>query len=345
MKITAAEGNFINWLKCILCIGVVFIHSQFIPGKSLLWRNEWQQIDYSWYNSIIFLLNIVLASCVPLFFIISGYLYFLHNDEIFTYEEYKSKSIKRVRTLLVPYMIGNMVAYVVNSVVKYFQGIYEVSFMDIYTTFIADPVTGFPEMDALWFIRDLIVMCILSPIIYYAIKKIGILFPLFFFLWWSIGLYTIPYFFYKAIIFFSLGAYFAINQYKWFDVKMYKGIYVLLFFLSTMTIMAFDYHHVDKFVVCLAIPLWVYVTLLLSKYLYCPKRLVTGCFFVYLFHWLYFTIIFTRIWLYVLGTSVSGSLVSYILGAITNILFLLVVYRVLLKVTPSILSCIVGGRL
>ena len=36
MKLSAESTNTINLLKCILCIGVVFIHAQFSPGESSL---------------------------------------------------------------------------------------------------------------------------------------------------------------------------------------------------------------------------------------------------------------------------------------------------------------------
>ncbi len=56
MKLTEQSSNTLNYLKCILCIAVVFIHARYFPDLSLLGIQN--IADYGVYNAIeIILLN------------------------------------------------------------------------------------------------------------------------------------------------------------------------------------------------------------------------------------------------------------------------------------------------
>lgn len=73
--------------------------------------------------------------------------------------------------------------------------------------------SGFPIAFQFWFIRDLMVMIILTPIIYFICKRAKIygvllLCILWFFRWWV----NIPGLSILALFFFTAGAYFSINK-------------------------------------------------------------------------------------------------------------------------------------
>ena len=48
------------------------------------------------------------ASAVPLFFLISGFLYFTGCESQFGLKDYMAKNRKRLRTLLIPYLLWNI---------------------------------------------------------------------------------------------------------------------------------------------------------------------------------------------------------------------------------------------
>lgn len=132
---------------------------------------------------------------VPAFFIMSGYLFFANVEE-FTKEIYWQKIRRRIKTLLIPYIIWNlMMAIKLNSLGTILSGLWT------------------PINMPLWFLRDLMIVTLATPILYILIKKLGwwliaILFPIY-----LTGLFAIqpepnPY----AICFFTLGAILSIKK-------------------------------------------------------------------------------------------------------------------------------------
>lgn len=132
---------------------------------------------------------------VPAFFIMSGYLFF-SNVEEFTKQIYWQKIRRRIKSLLIPYIIWNLLMAVkLNSLGTLLSGLWT------------------PVNMPLWFLRDLMIVSLATPIIYILIKKLGwwlivILFPIY-----LTGLFAIqpepnPY----AICFFTLGAILSIKK-------------------------------------------------------------------------------------------------------------------------------------
>lgn len=94
----------IMFLRFPLIVAVVFIHTNLadvmINGRLLV--NEGQFPIHDLFRHII--TNELARIAVPLFFFISGFLFFYHTD--FSMKMYKQKLKKRVRTLLVPICFG-----------------------------------------------------------------------------------------------------------------------------------------------------------------------------------------------------------------------------------------------
>ena len=92
----------ISYLRFPLIVGVVFIHS-----NMLVVNIQGTIIRYDKWPVVAFIMNqfsSVLADvCVPLFFFISGFLFFYNSD--FSKEIYIKKVKKRIKTLFVPYII------------------------------------------------------------------------------------------------------------------------------------------------------------------------------------------------------------------------------------------------
>ena len=97
---------------------------------------------------------------VPLFFFISGYLFYLKFDG--SLNAYKSKMIKRVSSLIVPYILWNLLAFFFYWSIGIAEG------KDFLTSFWSvDYHSGHSPADGpLWFLRTLILLLPLTPIIY-----------------------------------------------------------------------------------------------------------------------------------------------------------------------------------
>ena len=72
------------------------------------------------YETIYDILSVqIVQSAVCLFFFISGYLFFYNIQNTFTIRDYKKKLIKRVHSLLIPYLFWN--AFVIVCFAIYFN--------------------------------------------------------------------------------------------------------------------------------------------------------------------------------------------------------------------------------
>ncbi|WP_183568342.1 acyltransferase family protein [Mucilaginibacter sp. SP1R1] len=150
---------------------VIYIHSYNInkdvatpPISSLGFVNAYVQN---------FIANGLCRTAVPLFFLFSGFLFFLKYD--FTLEGVLSKYKSRVKSLVYPYILwsfwGILVFYILQQLpyVKHFftgHHIADYNISQLLFILFLDPFT-YP----LWFIRDLIFIVAATPLIYLLLKN------------------------------------------------------------------------------------------------------------------------------------------------------------------------------
>ena len=194
---------------------------------------SWQELSWIniYYSVKIFFSGGISFVAVPAFFFITGYLFF-RNVEEFGGEAYRGKLHKRARSLLVPYIIWILLCIPLTCLVRYFENFSQNPslavqdyfhsirwlhiFWDHYCTVLNPNLLGFhslyvaPLLGTMWFVRDLLVMSVCSPIVYFFVKKTGkcgIVFLSVFYLlriWPSITLSSV------SVYFFTLGAYFSL---------------------------------------------------------------------------------------------------------------------------------------
>ena len=97
----------IDNLRLPMAIMVVAIHCYFFNSLNInALPSKWGGVFVEW---IINICSIVLTDCaVPMFFVISGYLFFLRQDDGFTWAQYKAKMLRKCKTLLLPFFIWNI---------------------------------------------------------------------------------------------------------------------------------------------------------------------------------------------------------------------------------------------
>ena len=162
---------------------------------------------------------------VPLFFAISGYLFFLGTNS-FSLPIYKQKLQRRFKTLFIPYLTWIFIAFLLYAGLDLVKGEPLTWPLEAnlwwgcrmltpdYTCLLGyhiNTITA-PLHVPLWFVRDLMLMVVFSPIIYYLLKRMGWLFILL----TGIVLYTHTYpnwcgVSVKGLLFFSSGAIWAIQ--------------------------------------------------------------------------------------------------------------------------------------
>lgn len=215
----ALLSKVIEFLRFPLIVCVVFIHnyaSHVTVGGVEIGANGDLPVFYYVSN----LISQVLARvAVPLFFFISGFLFF-YKVETFDTPAYLAKLRKRFKTLLVPYLFWNLLfvglSFLVNHLpyIKQFFAGKELDMADaLIGTLDEQGAMTYPLAYQFWFIRDLIVCVVLSPLLYWIVTKTHHLGIILLGIGWFAG-YQIPYigirgFSAAALFFFSLGAWFS----------------------------------------------------------------------------------------------------------------------------------------
>ena len=160
-------------LSLISIIFVLYIHSGFHADeiKGMLMNDRVQE----------FISGMMGRCAVPLFYVISGYLFFLKVPE--GMKSIYGKMRKRVGTLVVPYIIGclffvgfGVLMAVLPGVSKYMNSSLMPLFFkpigEILRSIFYDAGNGTPCAFQLWFLRDLILIVATSPLWYLCLKHL-----------------------------------------------------------------------------------------------------------------------------------------------------------------------------
>lgn len=235
MNSDALQSKTIDYLRFPLAVLVVFIHTSQtnVSLPSIDFANL-SGTDVHDILTIVFSRTIATIA-VPLFFVMSGYLFFFNVKE-WGKHEYFRKLKSRIRTLFIPYLVWNAIvlALSIGRALYVYHSSGEVNYILEQLSTVSGwlkpfwsqsqygPVTNvlgqefyisFPYNGPFWFIRDLIGMCLISPLIYlvarygkvWALALLGL--ALYTFVW-----IHIPGFGIEAFTYFTLGAYFSIHK-------------------------------------------------------------------------------------------------------------------------------------
>ncbi|WP_277638236.1 acyltransferase family protein [Bacteroides graminisolvens] len=346
------QSKTIAWLRFPMIIGVLLIHS---------------------YNPIhpkgevfVFVRNlsseVVARFCVPLFFLIAGYLFFYKLKQ-FNGATYREKLRKRASSLLVPYLFWNLWAIATYVVL---QEVFELRTLAygpvdrVETWQIADYLRCFWDIRAphyplvypLWFVRDLMVTVLLTPLVYAGIKRLPHLFIAALFVAWIGGFsFRVTGLNTGAIFFFSIGALLSIQgrnmvtecrKIQRFSWVAYPAI-ALADTLCKGTV-ATTYLHPAGLLLGIVFTFNI-TSWFIEKEKIRPRHfLASGSFFVYAAHEQMLSQIRKTLVTFVPDTSETASFILYLLPLLLTVGITLALYYLQQRFVPALSRFTVGKR-
>lgn len=316
-------------------IMIVFLHSQFISLSSGICK----------------IIQLIISGqitriAVPLFFLISGYLYFRNfQGQIFHFWQIKLK--KRIHSILIPYLIFSILGFCfIFGIHIFFPSRTEYndySITNILYTIFLHPIGTYQ----LWFLRDLFIIILSSPIIYYLLRYLKIIIIICFTVIWIMGVnYIVAS---EAITFFSIGSYMALyNQNLTLYIVKNKIIPYLFTTLwiaicISVTLLELNYAWHCFGIICGIIALWTLYDLIypaLNKRIL-NSKIYSFSFFIYLMHEPLLSIIKKGFY-----TILDSKLifVIYIIAPIICIIICIILGNCLKKNAPKVYYILTGNR-
>ena len=372
---TKIESETIDWLRPVMAFMVICLHAQ------LFYIDEQWSMNGGVFNVfVIYLCKVICPVAVPAFFFISGYLFYKGLQK-WDYGIWKSKMVKRIKTLLVPFVIWNLIALIAFPLTRYAGSLLKGLPMDNLIEVIRDRgflrlfwdrtlfdgnshsyinilgwiiPNGQPMDTPMWFVRDLMVVVLFTPAIHWLIKKTGqvfiaVLAVLFMVdIWFPVSGFSI-----KATFFFSWGALFSIKGNN--VIESFRKIRIpstVLFLMGLLLIpLLWDK---DRYLFSLTLRLFIIIELVFcfnlvsslieKQRIRVNTHLKNSSFFVYCSHMV--IVASAVMWLVMLPQQQTGIIKTllFITGSVVIFLICHFMYMFLERYCPSIAAVLTGGR-
>ncbi len=295
---------------------------------------------------------------VPLFFLMSGYLFFAGFK--WSLSGYGKKLNSRAGTLLVPYLfwttLGVAIAYLgqsIPAVKAYFTGggplIADYSAFSLVNAVLG--ITSAPESYHFWFIRDLMLLMILSPLILVIVRYAAMPFFAVVFITWITSNWPIYTPDAVGVLFFSVGCYLGMKEISLFALDRYGAGFL---FAYLPILLADTIWNDAPFNTCLhrcGVVVGLVTVLYLTKWVLTCERLKNtllwlsgSSFFVYAAHEPLLGIVRTIAFRFIPIDWPYTILLLYLFLPLTVIAFLVGLHRLLATITPKTLRIVTGGR-
>ena len=364
-----AQSTIIDRLRFPLILLVVFIHSFGLPYEGaepiLLHRGSFEIVRTM-------LSGMIAHSAVPAFFFISGFLMFYHVEN-YSMPIYRRKMQKRLYTLLLPYLLWNLVALLawylrlrsLGISAHMIQLLYTdkgwLSFLWIFGVVgdanrdILGNVTHLtvPANLPLWYLRDLIVVSLLSPLVYVFIKRGRLVALSLFMLLFLSGIFqNVPGLSSVSIAFYSFGAFFSITRtdFSAFFLRcLGPALFIYVVLLAYMVVNFHENATTLLFPLLRLVGVFVMFGIAERAVRYTlpslPSVFSESTFFVYAIHYVLFLSFVEK----QLGTAFSfadeyGQTIQYLLAPLLKTCIYVGMYVALKRVLPKPLSMFMGRR-
>lgn len=345
-------SNKLTNINFFLVLCVVMIHSlcfKFIDANSNI------LISYI-YN----ILLILLESSIPLFFLISGYLFYRGLD----ISNLNTKLKKRFKTLIIPYLLWNILFFIYYKIISILPIIG--NFADLSFDFSLNHLPynllwkGFFHTS--WYLRNLIIYTYLSPIIFFVFKKISnvnsdklrnillvflILLSYFLSILSNSQYSNVLYFLPVYILGCCLGFFYK-NYYEKSDISINK--YKLVISIFTLFIIAvcryiFSWNNIFLYLERSLSAILLYTILSNLKFIYNePIKIEKMSFLLIIIHTAIVQVI-TKILILIFGITPFTSLIYTLIVTFLTVFITYLLYIFIKKYLNKPFSILLGGRL
>ncbi len=336
---------------------VVFIHSQNEEVKFASGELAGTQS-----HAVLFVENFfskgIARIAIPLFFAISGLLFYASYD--FTVSGVVDKFKRRFKSLVIPYLFWSVSGLILVLFLQSIPGsrnfftkelIINYSTSKLLNTILVDPIPY-----QLWFIRDLILLVIFSPLIWYLTKSMRGVWLVILAILWTVAPKTFELFSNEALLFFTVGCALDLDKnqlllnHKFSKFSCY-GLLALWFLIVTLTTYLLTFH-LAAFALNALNNAGILIGLLSIWSLYDqvdPNQITKYSvlfgysFFIFVFHEPLLTILIKGMF-FLFGKTDASSLLIYIIAPLMAIGLSILLRYVLKKSIPRVYNFATGGR-
>lgn len=367
----ASHSQALDLLRFPLAVIVVLVHTfPMQTGFNIMGKPFDFENFPIFYELLCFISSFLRGQSVPIYYFISGYVFFLGVDN-FNKDRYIQKLKNRTKTLLIPYLIWNVIAL----------GIRLTSYIPMFRAYAAHPDQTFnptvwtilssfwstkglfpdsplavPVNTPLWFVRNLMIVVLCTPIIYNVIKRFRAWPILFLCMLWFVKLFFPEVSdggFIGSFLFFSFGAYMSINKkdmvaefgrYFKISIILYPCLGVIgmlsIHFFPSVTEVIKQINIIVGLLFAYNIAVW----LLQKNYCKVNEFLAASSFFIYVSHAIICGKIRAFLMLIIKPINEFSFIIVYILTLVLTIVSLLTAYWVLKRYFPSVLKLVTGRK-
>lgn len=367
-------SKVIELLRFPLALAVVYLHC----GGTVRTAPYREGLDTNFLDLLcITISHVITHVAVPSFFLISGYLYFKEGK--INYSLYYTKTKKRFHSLFVPYILWNLIPFLFilfkriggallngtwDNVILYLNSTkYGHLFWDIEPLNLTSqnllgiptPLSG-PINFPLWYLRDLILLTVFSPLIYLLLKY-GRKYIIFILLicyisgiWITNKILPIT-----SVFFFFLGAYFSIFKINFLNWRMMSSA-IFQILTAVFLVVAIYYDGMNSYWGIIAYKLFICTGLFMAFYIgnkivdkgiQSNKFLTESSFFIYVSHFMFVFLINIHILIidnFLIKPNEFLLIVDYLFYPILIAILCIATEYLLRKFIPSTYFLLTGTR-
>jgi len=325
----------VNLLRFLSIVGVLYIHAE-----------NYDQFGFLSGTSGYIVEQKLIGSCewaVPLFFLLSAFLFY--RD--FSWGSLPGKWKRRVKTLLLPYLLWNSIYFVLFAILPrlpFLSGVINsapapITANELFQSIILHKYSGF-----LWFIKTLIIMTLCAPVFYTLLSKkwigegvIVLLFAMLFVRPFSFP--AVTNLSWRFLFFYSLGAYFALRRPQLLFRSFPRRIRIALIACIPLVMLINAFFDSELYSIFMIFCLWFAVDIDSV-----PKSsLFETSFFIYLLHILAFSVL-KKIQYALLPHTQAFMLIAYVSVPLLALLVLIPLAYLLRRRMPRTYRFLTGGR-
>jgi succinoglycan biosynthesis protein ExoH len=367
MKMDSAFRQRIDMLRFFLIVGLVLLHYGTFPSSDLSGFRGFQDTEHPVATFVNAFVLFFFLSAVPLLSAISGWLFFRGSEHSLAF--YGRRITARTRSILLPMIAWNGIVLVVfasAAAVYPDPRVAQINYYDV-TNLDAEAVinaligvTRHPISFQFWFLRDLFLTVLLSPVLGFALRRAPALGAVVlggaWFLDYDFGIFFRT----DVVFFFYLGGLIRLRQWK-VDFTAPKlatallAAYLVLVGLrtigpyyipeeSTLGVALFDYGtRIMRLLGVTAV--WLCAPFLLQTFIGRKMAAIgTVAFFLHAAHWPLNQVIKVSLGMVMPERTDLVLLINYSVTAIATIALTLIAARLLDSTVPGVFNFLSGGR-